>query len=304
VQSSKNHHDDSPKLIYKNDYWLGTFTAMASPCEVLMDINSKSDARSILEISYNEAKRVEKKFSRYRDDNIIFQINNSNGESVIVDDETARLLNYASQCHELSNGKFDITSGVLRKIWKFDGSDKIANKQDVKEILKLVGWNKLSWQQPQLQLAPCMEIDFGGIGKEYAVDRAALLTIETGFQNVLINFGGDIVALGPRRNNKAWEIGLQNPDAKKIDAIGKIELSKGAIATSGDLHRYLEKDGKRYSHILDPTTGWPVKNAVRQVTVIAPTCLEAGMLSTFAILRGKKAKKFLQAQDVQFRIIN
>ncbi|MDH3326564.1 MAG: FAD:protein FMN transferase, partial [Gammaproteobacteria bacterium] len=120
--------------------------------------------------------------------------------------------------------------------------------------------------------------------------------------NVLVNFGGDITAAGPRQNGDAWEIGLQDPE-KHNSVVANIALVKGAVATSGDLNRFLLKDQVRYTHILNPQTGWPVKKAPRQVTVLAGTCIDAGMLSTFAILQGEQAEEFLKAQDIEYRII-
>lgn len=272
---------------------------MASPCEVLVCNDDLQLATELTELAYREAKRIETKFSRYRDDNIIYQINHADGDVVEVDEETADLLDFAAQCYELSDGKFDITSGVLREVWRFDGSDRIPEPGVVNDVLARVGWQKVQWQRPHLRLQAGMEIDLGGIGKEYAVDQCAKLIHKKLKTGVLINFGGDLVALGDR-NGKPWTIGVDDPNKTGEQTIGGVHLRKGAMATSGDARRYLFKDGVRYSHILDPTTGWPVPDAPHSVSVIAGTCLEAGMLSTFAMLQGKQARAFLEEQDVTF----
>ena len=226
-----------------------------------------------------------------------------NGSPVKVDKETGGLLDYSQQCFELSEGLFDVTSGVLRKVWKFDGSDRIPNHAEVIKMLEYVGWSKIKWLNPTLQMQPGMEIDFGGVGKEYAVDRSALLISSAlNIRSVLVNYGGDLVALGPCADGSPWEVGMQNPDSSK-NMIGKIELTSGGVATSGDLHRFLMKNGVRYSHILNPKTGWPVKNACRQVTVLGSNCMEAGMLATFALLQGEDAEQFLKAQQVEYRLV-
>lgn len=281
-------------------HWLGQFSAMASPCEILIATDNKKTAEQITQIACNEAKRIEQKFSRYRDDNIIYQINHSNGEAIKVDEETADMLDFADQCYQLSEGKFDITSGVLREIWKFDGSDKIPTQQQIDNIKPRIGWHRVIWQRPFITLQPGMEIDLGGLGKEYAVDHTALLikpVLETG---VLINFGGDIFSYGSKDKNTPWTIGIDDAHATGEKARGQITLFKDGLATSGDARRFLMKDGIRYSHILNPLTGWPVPDAPRSVTVIANSCLEAGMLSTFAMLEGKNADEFLKAQGVQY----
>ncbi|MDH5300216.1 MAG: FAD:protein FMN transferase [Gammaproteobacteria bacterium] len=282
----------------RDDCWLVKFSAMASPCELLIDQVSRSQATLAAQIAQQEALRIEQKFSRYRNDNIIFQINHNNGAPVSVDPETAQLLDYATTCYELSDGLFDITSGVLRRAWKFDRSDHLPSTDQVAQLLPLVGWNKIIWQRPSIQLQVGMEIDLGGIGKEYAVDRTALLLSQAGFSHFLVNFGGDLLAMGPRANGSPWLVGMDRIDPAQAH-IKRLQLHHGALTTSGDTYRYLEKDGVRYSHILDPHTGWPVPEAPRTVTVHASTCVEAGILATFAMLHGKLAEQFLQEQQVK-----
>ncbi|MCK4708561.1 MAG: FAD:protein FMN transferase, partial [Gammaproteobacteria bacterium] len=272
--------------LYKiDDYWRGRFQAMASPCECLIVCDQEQQAKELLQLAFSEVKRIEQKFSRYRDDNIIYQINHSHSEPVTVDAETADLLDFAGQCYELSDGLFDITSGVLREAWKFDSSDCIPENSAVEKLLEKVGWDKVIWTRPELTMQQGMEIDLGGIGKEYAVDQVAKLLKQSAPEvEVLVNFGGDLVATGPRKNQQPWTIGVDDPAHTGEQTIGGIKLSKGAFATSGDARRYLLKDNIRYSHILNPKTGWPVINAPRSVSVIANTCIEAGMLATFALL--------------------
>ncbi|HEX9626197.1 MAG TPA: FAD:protein FMN transferase [Acidiferrobacterales bacterium] len=287
-------------------YWIGRFHAMASPCELLMDVDARAQAAALLAVARDEALRVEAKFSRYRDDSIVHRINHSNGEPLTVDDETACLLDYAGQCHALSDGLFDVTSGVLRAAWRFDGSDRVPTPQAVAALLPRVGWTKLAWQRPVIRLPAGMEIDLGGIGKEYAVDRAALLLRRRSPASVLINFGGDLYASGPRRDGRAWVIGLEDPAPSAIEinapraSVREFELERGGMATSGDARRFLLKNGVRYSHILDPRSGWPVRDAPRSVTTVAATCTEAGILATLAMLHGARAEEFLRAQGVKF----
>jgi thiamine biosynthesis lipoprotein len=271
---------------------------MASPCEVHVGSDDFALAERIVAVAAAEARRIESKFSRYRRGNVIDAINSAEGRPVVVDAETARLLDYAAQLHELSDGKFDVTSGVLRRAWRFDGSDRIPSRAAVEALLPIVGWHKVRWRSPELTLERGMEIDLGGIGKEYAVDRAGT-AVRALFPRCLLNFGGDLLALGPQAEELPWRVGIEAVDAAAV-AARHIELTSGALATSGDAHRFLLKDGKRYGHILDPTSGWPVDGAPRSVTVAAPTCTEAGMLATLALLHGVGAENFLVAQGAQF----
>lgn len=286
---------------------MGRFEAMASHCEVLIDTRSELLAQEITRLAADEVTRIEHKYSRYRDDNILHHINS--GAPTRVDAETARLLDYAQQLYQLSDGLFDISSGVLRRVWRFDGSDRLPAAAEVQALLPLVGWDKVMWQAPLIQLAPGMEIDFGGMGKEYAADRVAQLACAFLLQqashpdlntSVLVNLGGDLAVTGPRHDGTGWRVGIETgaigTDAKTAD----FSLQQGGVATSGDANRYLQKGGRRYSHILDPRSGWPVSGAPHAVTVAAATCTDAGMLSTLALLQGAGAEAFLREQDVPY----
>ena len=270
---------------------------MASPCEVHVAGASREVAGRVLAVVATEARRIERKWSRYRTDNVVHQINSAEGRPVVVDDETSRILDYAASLFELSDGRFDITSGVLRKAWRFDGSDRVPTQAAVDALLGRVGWPRARWRRPEITLEPGMQIDFGGIGKEYAVDRAAALAAPI-WERCLLNFGGDLLATGPSAGGRPWRVGIEAV-MDSARAAKEIDLGRGALATSGDARRFLLKDGKRLSHILDARTGWPVEGAPRSVTVAAPTCTEAGMLATFALLHGADAEVFLEAQGAR-----
>lgn len=307
IAPAKNPSPARPTVVHTGELWIGRFQAMASPCEVLLEGAelSADTATTLVNMAAQEAWRIEQKFSRYRADNIIAQIHASDGEPVKVDPETADLLDYADRCFQLSGGKFDISSGPLRKVWQFRGLAFTPDLAQLRTVMDKVGWQKCRWQRPQLMLPAGAEIDLGGIGKEYAVDRTAGLLREANPQvNILVNFGGDIACSGPRSGGKPWSIGLEKTDSSAADtATDKvIQLSYGGIATSGDTHRFLLYQGERLSHILDPQTGWPVRSAPHTVTVLAPSCTLAGMLATFAMLQGAGAEAFLADQGFPFWI--
>jgi thiamine biosynthesis lipoprotein len=280
------------------DHWLARFYAMASPCEVILDVDDRQRAERLAELAAAEARRIERKYSRYRHDNIVHTINTSGGSAVTVDEETAGLLTFAERCHALSGGLFDITTGILRRVWRFDGSDRVPSRRQVKALLPLVGWSRVQWRPPVLLLPAGMEIDLGGIGKEYAVDSTAELLGQQTDRGVLVNFGGDIRALRPPRSG-VWSVGIEDP-ARERGAWRQITLARGAVATSGDARRYLLRRGVRYSHVLNPRTGWPVRQAPRSVTVLADSSVEAGLLATLALLQGGRAESFLREQGVTF----
>ena len=298
---------ESPILSRHDDQtWQLRFKAMASPCEILLEFNGASakQVEDIVRPAVCEVWRIEAKYSRYRQGNIIHLINNAGGQTVAVDSETAQLLDYANQCFQLSGGKFDITSGPLRRVWSFKGGVFKPDHEAIQCVLAAVGWPRCQWQKPQLTLPAQAEIDFGGIGKEYAVDRclqiiASLITQSEA--SVLLNFGGDIVCSGPRQGQKPWIVGIEKAQiGGRMCARSTLHLFQGALATSGDTYRYALVEEKRVSHILDPQTGWPIEGAPQSVTVAAHTCTLAGMLATFAMLQGAQAEAFLQAQGFEY----
>ena len=249
------------------------------------------------ELAEQEVERIESKYSRYRADSLLSRINNAEGAVCAIDAETFALMQYADQCWRLSDGFFDITSGVLRRAWTFDGSDNIPASDQIDALLPYIGWDKVTLSPDSIALQPGMEIDFGGLGKEYAVDRVVLILAEATEHPFLINFGGDLRVSGPRADGGPWRIAIeaiQDGDANP----GMLKISGGAIATSGDARRFLLKHGVRYSHILDPKTGWPVSNPPRSVTIAASTCMEAGILSTLAMGMGTVAEEFLKRERV------
>jgi FAD:protein FMN transferase len=277
------------------------FTAMASACEVLLPLMSEHAALGIGMVAAQEAWRVEKKYSRYRDDSVTAWIHENRGTIIEVDPETASLIDFASQCFDLSEGLFDITSGVLRRAWNFNGSDRIPGAAVIERLLPLVGFEKLQWRSPHLLLPAGMELDFGGIGKEYAVDRAYELLAARDSTPLLINFGGDLRANRPPSHGP-WQVGIERPDTDR-EATMVLDLESGALATSGDSRRYLLKDGIRYGHILNPLTGWPNPESPRSITVAASSCTEAGLLSTVAMLQGAGAQAYLDEQGVRYWLL-
>lgn len=274
------------------------FFAMGSPCELQLYANNISIASSIAQSAIDEIFRIEARYSRYRADSVISEINRTaaSAAALPVDEETAQLLDYAFICHEKSAGLFDITSGVLRKAWDFS-ADRLPDQFQLDALLPLVGLDKVHWEYPYLSFAkPGMEIDFGGIAKEYAADQAAAVCVAAGIEYGLIELGGDIKVIGPHHDLSPWIVGIRHP-RKLTEAITTIEITQGAIASSGDYERYLIADGIRYSHILAPHTGWPVRG-LSSVSVMTEQCLVAGSIATIAMLKGNAGKQWLTEMGI------
>lgn len=265
------------------------FKAMGSPCELRVYALTAARAAQAVEVCVREVMRLERKYSRYRSDGLTARINGSAGQSrgVVVDDETAGLLDYADTLHAHSGGLFDITSGALRRAWDFR-SGRLPGREELEALLACVGWRRARWERPRLVLpVEGMEIDFGGYVKEYAADRAAALLRELDIGHGLVDLGGDLAVVGPHPDGSPWRVGIRHPRDPDT-ALGVLPLASGAIASSGDYERFMIIDGRRYAHILDPRTGWPVAGFA-SVSVVASHCLIAGTASTVAMLKGSEA---------------
>ncbi len=275
------------------------FKAMGSPCTITVYTGDALIAINAIQKATAEISRLENKFSRYIKNNVLDHVNQAaqKGTYVDVDDEFISLLNYADTCYQQSNGLFDITAGALRQVWDFS-QNNLPSDADIRDVLQHIGWQHVKIDNNRVHfLTPNMELDFGGIVKEYAADSAANICASHDIQHGLINLGGDIKAIGPHPNGKPWQINIRdarNPDQHK----GVIELYNEGLATSGDYERFIEIDGQRYSHILSPKTGWPVKG-LTSVTVKAPQCVIAGSACTIAMLMEHDGIDWLNALGVE-----
>ncbi len=268
------------------------FNCMASPCEILLETEDPILMNTVEAAVVKEAKRIETKFSRYNDQGVLAVLQRSGGARVEVDSETAALIEFAKTCYELSDGLLDITSGVLRRVWSFKTPDDPVPKQrEIARLLPLIGFEKLTWNAPFLTLPEGMQIDFGGIGKEYAVDRCLDLVSSITTVPCLLNFGGDLAA---KRAPSAgeWRVGIEG-------TANVVEFKSGGIATSGDQRRYLKVGSKIYSHILNPKTGWAVESPYTSISVLSSTCTNAGVLATLSFLQDDP-KAFLEAQGCRY----
>jgi len=279
------------------------FKAMGGPCQVKLYANSKTEADAWATIAIDEIARLEKKYSRYLENSVTAKINSAGQDGIVLDDETAVLINYADQLHTQSDGLFDITSGVLRYAWDFK-SGAIPSQSKIDALLPLIGWHKVIWDAPYLKFPVAgMQLDFGGYVKEYAADAAANACREHGARHGLVELGGDISIIGPSIDNRGWAIGIRNP-RKPNSVATSITLLSGGLASSGDYERFFVVDGQRYSHILNPLTGWPI-DTLASVSVVADHCLLAGSLTTIAMLKGEQlGLSWLQSTSVHYYCIS
>jgi len=265
---------------------------MANVCEILLRSDDLDHCHSIAKTAIQETYRIETKYSRYLKRNVTGQMNQSNGKPVAIDQETYQLLEYARNLFELSDGLFDISSGVLRKIWRFTPGSEPPSKQQVRALVANIGFQKIRYDQKVYIMPEKMEIDLGGIGKEYAVDQVCTVIRDACKKakcscSFLVNFGGDISAESYCPGNPAWIVGVEEP-------------VHGCMATSGTNKQFFLHKNKRYGHLLNPITGYPIDGSPLSITTYATSCVLAGSYSSLAMLQGKRAEPFLQQQGVKF----
>ena len=260
---------------------------MGGPASVAIrhDADCTQAVQGLIKIIEQDTAALETKYSRYRADSLISRINSKagDGEFVAIDAETQSLVKFCAVLHEQSDGLFDPTSGVLREVWDF----QLGIAKDLSllpQLLEKVGWEKIEICDQRLRLCKeGMALDLGGIVKEYAVDKSIATIREAGFANAIVELAGDVMAIGVRNNDEPWQVGICDP-ANPSEALMSIELTDAALATSGSYRRFIELDGERFSHFLDPISGMPVSGP-RSVSVISNTCITAGAVATVACLK-------------------
>jgi len=265
------------------------FQAMGGPCQIRLYSADAALGQRAIHAAVVEVERLEQKYSRYRNDSLTTRVNLSagSGRTVTIDAETAGLLRYADTLWRESDGLFDLTAGILRRAWDFR-SGVLPTQSAIEQLLPLIGWSKVTWDSTCVSLPEKgMELDFGGCVKEYACDSVVAVLRNIGIAHALVDLAGDIAVVGSQADGQPWLVGIRHPD-KKHQAIAQIPLYQGGLASSGDYERCLKVDGRRYGHILNPNTGWPMDGLVA-VTVLAQQCLVAGSSATLGMLMPQDA---------------
>jgi len=277
-----------------------TFPALGTTCEVQYAApagDAQASAYAGAAVAWVQA--FEAKYSRFKPDSLVSRIAAAAGRAwVEVDADAERLLDLGETLFRMTRGVLDPTALPLIRLWNWKAEHpEIPSDQQIAAARRLVGWNKVQRQPGRIFLPePGMALDFGGFGKEYAVDIVAQLAVDHGITDVLVDFGHDLRTLGTPPGRPAWHIGLEDPQ-RPGTTWGSVALRAGrGIASSGDYLRCFRINGRRYGHIVDPRTGWPAANGCTQATIIAATCLQAGVLSTTAFVLGaREGMEFIQS---------
>ena len=263
-----------------------SFVAMGTPCRLLA-AGKPAEVEGFFRAALDWVAAFEAKYSRYLPGSWISDLNAAAGKGAVdSDQETDRILGLCHEMHFLTRGVFDPTALPLIRLWDWRAG-RIPSEGEIAEAKTRIGWGRVERHPGTVRLTVAgMCLDLGGMGKEYAVDQVVVMGSRFGLTGLLVDFGADIRVSGlPADGRPGWHIGLEDPDRPGSAWCG-LAVRNAAVASSGDYHRRFEVGGRRYGHILDIRTGRPVDNGCRAVNVLAPSCTQAGMLSTAAFVLG------------------
>ncbi len=252
-----------------------------------------------------ELAAVNQEMSTYIGDSELMRVNaRAEREWIEVSDGLFKVLNKSLQVGNMTQGAFDITVGPLVEVWGFGASitgDKVPAKEDIKTLLAQTGFKKLQLDASNNSVfkSESIRLDLSAIAKGHGADRVAGVLDAEGFQHYLVEIGGEMRLKGDSPRGESWRIGIEVPSLMQGNTQKAIAISNKGVATSGDYRNFFEVDGKRYSHTIDPRTGWPVTHKLASVTVIADTTAEADALATaFSVLGVVEATKVADAYKV------
>lgn len=264
-------------------------TLMGSVFYITVIAEDTAKANAYIDRSIEEIVRIENLISEWRPETQISEVNRNAGiRPVKVDREVFELTKRAIDYSIITDGAFDISIAALDKIWRYDGlMTQIPDSNVVRKSIEKVGYNNIvldSLNTTIFLAQPGMKIGFGSIGKGYAADKCRELLKASGVSGGIVNASGDLSTWGQQVNGKAWAIGINNP-FKTRSVLKVLKLRTGAVATSGSYEKYAEIDGKRYSHIINPKTGYP-STGLTSVTITGPSAEFANALSTSIMVLG------------------
>lgn len=248
------------------------------------------NSEDVLEHCIQICRDYEKLFSRTLEGSEIYQINHAGGKAVTVSDETAQLITLALEYCKLSDGAFDITLGELSDLWNVkENPGKIPESSAIKKAVENAGYNNVLISGNTVQLANAdVQLDLGGIAKGYVADQLKEYLIQEGIDHALINLGGNVLAVGGKPGNTAYNIGIQKPFDETGEAITSAKISDESVVTSGIYQRYFKIKDRIYHHIINPKDGYPYNNDLLSVTIICDSSARADALSTICYALGYK----------------
>jgi len=287
-------YSQNPKLIKEVQFVLGTTG------QIQVYSESEETGQESISKTFNRIRDIENKMSTSIEGSDVYRLNeNKNSEYINIDEETIYVINKGLEYYYVTSGAFNINIGALINLWGIGKETaRIPSEQEITDALQHIDIDTMAIKNNSVMLEdPLSQIELGGIAKGYAVDEATRMLREEGINNALVNLGGDIYALGKRYDGKPWTVGIQDPE-QSSKLIASLPLTDQSIVTSGDYERYFMEDGVRYHHIIDPETGYPVRNELRSVTIISDLAIDGDVLSTAVFILGlEKGLELIESLD-------
>lgn len=276
-----NACQNNAKYIYNKGFAYGTMYS------IIYQSPEGEDYQEEITAKFQEYTMI---FSPYEEESTISKVNRN--EEVKLDSEFIACFERAKEISEITNGAFDITAGSLINAWGFGPDEKKKMSPEIVENLKLItDYKKIKIQNKRIQKeVPEMKLDMNAISKGFTSDLLANFLIEKGCENYMVEIGGEVVAKGKNAKNKTWTIGISKPDedilASTSDLQAILQLPDLAMATSGNYRNFYVEDGKKYTHTIDPKTGYPVQHSLLSATVLANDCMTADAFATAFMVLG------------------
>lgn len=271
--------------VSQTDFILNTVCTIS----IYNEENTQKDSNEIITEAFDLCREYENKLSRTIEGSDVYKINHSDGKPVAVSDSTIEVVKRAEKFSKDSNGAFDITIAPLSILWNFQGENPtVPPEEEISALVKEVDYTKVHVEGNSITLdAPVKAIDLGGIAKGYIADKVDDFLETNNVTSAIINLGGNIYTVGTKPDGGNFNIGIQDPSKTDGSILGYVAVSNKSIVTSGSYERYFIQDGKRYHHILNPSTGYPVENGLSSVTIISDESIDGDALSTTCFVLGK-----------------
>lgn len=270
---------------YKKDLKL-----MGNRFEISILANDENFANANIDLAVAEISRIEKLLTTFSNDSVTFQINENAGiQPVVVPKEVFDLIFRCQMISKMTQGAFDISYGSIdKKFWNFDlKMTSLPDKEIAKKAVELINYENIILNEKDKTVFlknKGMRIGFGGIGKGYAAECAKKILQQNGIESGIVNAAGDLTAWGFQENGEAWTIGIADPN-KKESVFSTFNITNTSVATSGNYEKFVLIDGKKYSHTIDPKTGYPI-SGIKSVTIIAENAEIADALATPVTVMG------------------
>lgn len=269
---------------------------LGTACRVrVLNVKSEKKANEVLDAVFSELERLDTIFNANSGNSELETVNENAGiRPVPVSEELYSLLELSMAFAEKTGGAFDPAIGPLAKLWNI-GFDN-ANEPpfgEIRAVLPLLDYRNIVLPDTGTAFLTekGMRLDLGGIAKGYAADRIRTILKDNGIKNALIDLGGNILAMGQNPSGEAWKIGLKNPNIGHNNSVMRLDVQNKSLVTSGNYERYFEKDGRLFHHILDKTTGYPVKTDINAVSILADSSVYADALSTACYVLGPEKSR-------------